>query len=66
MRVHAVDSVKRRIAEPAVQKVSKPERLQREQKKRDNVHDKKLKSDERLKKQERNQPQKRKNKGELE
>jgi len=49
--VHAIDSAKRRIVEPAVQKVSKPERLQREQKKRDNVHDKKLKSDERLKKQ---------------
>ncbi len=49
--VHAIDSAKRRIVEPAVQKVSKPERLQREQKKRDNVHDKKLKSDDRLKKQ---------------
>ena len=50
--VHAVDSVKRRVADPVVQKVSKPERLQREQKKRDSVHDKKLKSDDRLKKQE--------------
>lgn len=49
--VHAIDSAKRRIVEPVVQKVSMPERLQREQKKRDSVHDKKLKSDERLKKQ---------------
>lgn len=49
--VHAIDSAKRRIVEPAVQKVSKPERLQREQKKRDSQHDKKLRSDERLKKQ---------------
>lgn len=49
--VHAIDSAKRRIIEPAMQKVSKPERLQHEQKKRDSVHDKKLKSDERLKKQ---------------
>ncbi|WP_303161786.1 hypothetical protein [Ruminococcus champanellensis] len=49
--VHAIDSAKRRIVEPAVQKVSKPERLQREQKKRDSVHDKKLRSDDRLKKQ---------------
>ena len=49
--VHAIDSAKRRILEPAVQKVSKPERLQREQKQRDIQHDKKLKSDERLKKQ---------------
>lgn len=49
--VHAIDSAKRRIIEPAVQKISQPERLQREQKKRDSVHDKKLKSDERLKKQ---------------
>ena len=49
--VHAIDSTKRRIAEPIVQKVSKPERLQREQKQRDIQHDKKLKSDKRLKKQ---------------
>lgn len=49
--VHVIDSAKRRIIEPAVQKISQPERLQREQKKRDSVHDKKLKSDERLKKQ---------------
>ena len=50
--VHAIDSAKRRIAEPIVQKVSKPERLQREQKHRDSLNDKKLKSEERLKKQE--------------
>lgn len=50
--IHAIDSAKRRIIEPAVQKISKPERLQREQKKRDSQHDKKLRSDERLKKQE--------------
>ena len=49
--VHVIDSAKRRIIEPAVQKISQPESLQREQKKRDSVHDKKLKSDERLKKQ---------------
>ena len=49
--IHAINSAKRRIIEPAVQKVSKPERLQCEQKKRDSVHDKKLKSDDRLKKQ---------------
>ena len=49
--VHAIDSAKRRIVEPAVQKVSKPESLQREQKQRDIQHDKKLKSDKRLKKQ---------------
>ena len=49
--VHVIDSAKRRIIEPAVQKISLPERLQREQKKRDSVHNKKLKSDERLKKQ---------------
>ena len=48
---HAIDSAKRRIVELVVQQFSAPQRLQREQKKRDNVHDKKLKSDERLKKQ---------------
>ena len=49
--VHAIDSAKRRIVEPVAQHFSAAQRLQREQKKRDNVHDKKLKSDERLKKQ---------------
>ena len=50
--VHAIDSAKRRVVEPAVQKISKPERLQREQKQRDSLNDKKLKSEDRLKKQE--------------
>lgn len=51
MLFKAIEEQRQRIA-AAVQKVSKPERLQREQKKRDSVHDKKLKSDDRLKKQE--------------
>lgn len=49
--VHAIDSAKRRVAVPVVQQFSAPQRLQRDQKQRDSVHDKKLKSDDRLKKQ---------------
>ncbi len=50
--VHAVDSAKRRVVEPAVQKVSKPQRLQRQEKKRDSLSDKKLKSEKKLNQQE--------------
>ncbi|MDE7365423.1 MAG: hypothetical protein K2N27_11220 [Ruminococcus sp.] len=50
--LHALDSTKRRIAEPVIQKVSKPERLQRQQKKRDNLSDKEKKKKKRLNKQE--------------
>lgn len=50
--LHAIDSAKRRVVEPAVQKISKPEKLQHEQKKRDSLNDKKLKSEDKLKKQE--------------
>lgn len=50
--LHAVDSVKRRIAEPVAQKISKPQRLQRQEKKRDSLSDKKLRSEKKLNKQE--------------
>ena len=50
--VHAIDSAKRRIAEPVVQKVSKPQRLQREEKQRDRLSDNKSKSDKKLNRQE--------------
>ncbi|MCM1530475.1 MAG: hypothetical protein NC093_10840 [Alistipes sp.] len=50
--VHVIDSAKRRIAEPAVHKVSKPERLQREQKKRDRLKNSEAKSNKRLNRQE--------------
>ena len=50
--VHAVDSAKRRIAEPAIEKVKKPQRLQREQKKRDRLKDSESKSKNRLNRQE--------------
>ena len=49
--VHAIDSAKRRIAEPAVQKVSKPQRLQKQEKKRDSLNDKKSKSENKLKRE---------------
>ena len=49
--VHAIDSVKRRIVEPAAEKFSRPQRLQRAQKRRDVTQNKKLKSDNRLKKE---------------
>ncbi len=48
--LHAIDSAKRRIVEPAAQKVSKPQRLQKQEKKRDSLSDKKSKSDKRLNK----------------
>ena len=50
--LHVIDSAKRRVAEPAVQKVSKPQRLQKQEKKRDSLSDKKSKSDKHLNKQE--------------
>ena len=49
--LHAIDSAKRRIAEPAVQKVSKPQRLQKQEKKRDSLNDKKSKSENKLKRE---------------
>lgn len=50
--VHVMDSAKRRIIEPAVQKVSKPQRLQRERKKRESNADKEKKSNKKLNRQE--------------
>ena len=50
--LHAIDSAKRRIAEPAIEKVKKPQRLQREQKKRDRLKDSESKSKNRLNRQE--------------
>lgn len=50
--LHAVDSAKRRVAEPIKDKVSKPQRLHRQEKKRDSLSDKKLRSEKKLNKQE--------------
>ena len=50
--LHAIDSAKRRIVEPAAQKVSKPQRLQKQEKKRDSLNDKKSKSENKLNRQE--------------
>ena len=50
--LHAIDSAKRRIAEPIKDKVSKPQRLQREEKKRDRLSDEKSKSNKKLNGQE--------------
>ncbi len=50
--LHALDSAKRRIVEPVAQKTSKPERLQRQQKKRDSLSDKEKNKKKRLNKQE--------------
>lgn len=50
--VHAIDSAKRRVVEPAAQKVSKPQRLQKKEKQRDRLNDKKSKSNNRLNRQE--------------
>lgn len=50
--VHAIDSAKRRIAEPIVQKVSKPQRLQKAEKHRDRLSENKSKSDKKLNRQE--------------
>lgn len=48
--LHAIDSTKRRVIAPAVQKISKPQRLQNQQKKRDKISDKDSKSQEKLRK----------------
>lgn len=48
--VHAIDSAERRIVAPVAQKISKPERLQSKQKKRDKISDKENKSQSRLRK----------------
>lgn len=50
--LHAIDSAKRRIAEPVKDKISKPQRLQREEKKRDRLSDEKSKSNKKLNRQE--------------
>ena len=50
--LHAIDSAKRRVVEPASQKVSKPQRLQKKEKQRDRLNDKKSKSNNRLSRQE--------------
>lgn len=50
--LHAVDSAKRRVAEPIKDKVSKPQRLHRQEKKRDSLSDKKLRSEKKLNQQE--------------
>ena len=50
--LHAVDSAKRRVSEPIKDKVSKPQRLHRQEKKRDGLSDKKLRSEKKLNKQE--------------
>lgn len=42
--VHAIDSAKRRVVEPVKDKVSKSQRLQRAEKKRDRLNDKETKS----------------------
>lgn len=50
--LHAIDSAKRRIAEPVKDKISKPQRLQREEKKSDRLSDEKSKSNKKLNRQE--------------
>lgn len=50
--LHAVDSAKRRIAEPTVRHFSAPEKLHREQKKRDKLSDKDSRSKSRLAREE--------------
>lgn len=50
--LHVVDSAKRRVVEPIKDKVSKPQRLHRQEKKRDGLSDKKLRSEKKLNKQE--------------
>jgi len=50
--LHAVDSAKRRVAEPIKDKVSKPQRLQKQEKKRDRLKDSEAKSKNRLNRQE--------------
>jgi len=50
--LHAIDSAKRRVVEPAAQKVSKLQRLQKKEKQRERLNDKKSKSNNRLNRQE--------------
>ena len=50
--LHAIDSAKRRVAEPIKDKVSRPQRLQRQEKKRDRISKLKEKSDKHLSRQE--------------
>ena len=50
--IHVTDSVKRRIIEPTVRKVNKPQRLQRQQKKRESLSDRQKRSDQKLNRQE--------------
>lgn len=59
--LHALDSAKCRIVEPVTQKISKPERLQRQQKKRDSLSDKEKNNTKRLNKQENRLKEKNKN-----
>lgn len=49
--LHAIDSTKRRVITPAIQKASKPQRLQRERKKRDRISEKEQKSRDKLQRQ---------------
>lgn len=64
--LQALDSAKRRVITPAVQKASKPQRLQRERKKRDRISEKEQKSRDKLQRQDHrlkekhNRPQKKK------
>ena len=64
--LHALNSAKRRVITPAMQKVSKPQRLQRERKNRDRISEKEQKSRDKLQKQDHrlkekhNRPQKKK------
>ena len=50
--LHAIDSAKRRVAEPIKDKVSRPQRLQKQEKKRDRLHDDRAKSNKKLNRQE--------------
>ena len=59
--LHAVDSAKRRIAEPVIQKASKQQRLQRQQKKRDKIYEKEKSNNKRLNKEENRLKDKEKN-----
>ena len=59
--LHAVDSAKRRIAEPVIQKTSKQQRLQRQQKKRDKIYEKEKSNNKRLNKEENRLKDKEKN-----
>ena len=59
--LHAVDSAKRRIAEPVIQKASKQQRLQRQPKKRDKIYEKEKSNNKRLNKEENRLKDKEKN-----